>query len=106
MKQNKRPWGEYEIISQTKILKILPNSSLSLQYHKERDEYWKVLEGEGIITIEDEKYNAKKGDQYLIKRGEKHRIITNNKSIKILEISCGKIDEEDIIRLEDNYGRK
>ena len=105
-----RPWGEFEQFTHgepttIKILTIQPGESLSLQYHNKRSEYWKVIFGWGKITVEDTVHNATEGDEFLINKGEKHRIETDNSKIKVLEISFGDFDENDIVRIEDKYNR-
>lgn len=108
----KRPWGKYKILYtddnfKIKQLIIDSNTSLSLQSHKLREEFWLVIEGESIIEIENKKFNAKAKDHFHIPINFKHRItnISKNKFI-IIEIQIGKsFDEDDIIRYEDNYGR-
>ena len=105
-----RPWGEFEQFTHgepttIKILTIQPGESLSLQYHNKRSEYWKVIFGWGKITVEDTVHNATEGDEFLINKGEKHRIETDSSKIKVLEISFGDFDENDIVRIEDKYNR-
>ena len=106
----KKPWGQFEQfthneLSTVKIISVDSNSSLSLQYHNHRSEFWRVLSGHPILTIGEKKINAKPGDEFTIKELEKHRIETKEDSVQILEISYGDFDENDIIRLEDKYGR-
>lgn len=63
---NIRPWGNYGVIGKTKVLTVKPNSKLSLQYHNNRDEFWKIISGECKIIIGDEEFNVKKGDNFTI----------------------------------------
>lgn len=106
-----RPWGKFEQFScnelcTVKILTVNPNSSLSLQKHEHRNEFWRVIAGEAYITVgAAECQYAKAGDEFYIHAGALHRIRTAGLEAKILEISFGKFDENDIIRLEDLYGR-
>ncbi|MDD4202543.1 MAG: phosphomannose isomerase type II C-terminal cupin domain [Candidatus Omnitrophica bacterium] len=106
----KRPWGQFEKFTSgepttVKILSVNPHQALSLQYHHKREEFWKVIAGNGNITIDDTVYSAKEGDEFLIKKEQKHRISTNDSHIKVLEISFGEFDENDIVRIEDIYNR-
>ncbi len=106
----KRPWGEFEQFCKNelctvKIHFVKPKQELSLQSHKKRDELWKIIEGNAVVTIGKREYNAKEGDSFLIKRGRKHKLIAKNKKIKLLEICFGTFDENDEIRYEDKYGR-
>jgi mannose-6-phosphate isomerase-like protein (cupin superfamily) len=101
-----RPWGRYFIIEQTKIIKVKPNQSLSLQYHNHRSEFWKIISGNGYVEIENKKFEVKEGDTYNINVKEIHRAMAGDKGMTILEKSSGQVDEKDIVRLEDKYGRK
>ncbi|MBN2880921.1 phosphomannose isomerase type II C-terminal cupin domain [Candidatus Woesearchaeota archaeon] len=106
-----RPWGKFEQFthnekSTVKIITVNPNSKLSLQYHEKRDEFWKILEGEGKIILNDKTLEAKQGDEFHIQKLTKHRAITENNKLVILEISTGEFQENDIIRIEDEYSRK
>jgi len=103
--QTKRPWGKYKVVEKTKVITVKSNQRLSLQYHNLRDEFWKVLEGSGFVIIGEEKLPAKKGNTFIIPRKQKHRIEAGKEGIKIMEISTGEIDEEDITRIEDDYNR-
>ena len=108
--EEKRPWGEFERFtfnapSTVKILVINPGQSTSLQLHHHRDEYWHVLSGNGTLTIGDNDVDAVPERNYLVPRTTKHRISGGTEALMILEISTGTFDEEDIVRLEDNYGR-
>lgn len=109
---NIRPWGEYMIVEQTKIINIQPNESLSLQYHNFREENWKIEKGNGYIYVgsSDNIFNkyihVKVGDTFHINKKEIHRAIAGKDGLSILEKSIGIIDEDDIVRLEDEYGRK
>ncbi|MDO8659480.1 MAG: phosphomannose isomerase type II C-terminal cupin domain [Candidatus Parcubacteria bacterium] len=105
-----RPWGNFRQFTHgenttVKIISIKPNSSLSLQYHNKRDEFWHILSGHPVITIGEEKVDAKMGDEFFVKKLEKHRIETKDDAVQLLEICYGYFDEEDIVRIEDNYGR-
>jgi len=107
---DKRPWGEEEILtmnepSTVKILTINPGQRCSLQYHNHRKEFWKLIEGEAIIEIGDKKIDAKVGENFEIPPKTNHRINGKNIPGRILEISFGDFDENDIVRLEDDYGR-
>lgn len=105
-----RPWGNFEQFClntpcTVKIINVNPHSALSLQYHNNRNEFWKVLDGIALIIIGDSEELAFKGDEFLIPVKTKHQIKTEMHSIQIMEISFGKFDEDDIVRLNDIYGR-
>jgi len=105
-----RPWGEFRQFthneqSTVKIITVSPNEELSLQFHNKRREFWKVLRGEPVLTIGEEIVHAKEGDEFEIGEKVKHRIKGGPTVVQILEISLGEFDEDDIVRLEDRYGR-
>ncbi len=108
--KEKRPWGKFERYVKNekctvKILYINPYSKTSLQMHELRDEFWKVLEGSAQIELEDKIFSASKDDAFQIAKNLKHRIITENESCVIMEISLGEFNENDIQRIEDDYNR-
>ncbi len=111
IKLDMRPWGKEEWfiakepIRMVKILTFKPNQECSLQYHYHRKEFWRILEGSAIVTIGKKKIRAKVGDNFEIKKKQIHRMQGLSKGAKILEIHFGKFDENDIVRLEDDYGR-
>jgi mannose-6-phosphate isomerase-like protein (cupin superfamily) len=105
-----RPWGEFrEFIKNepvtVKIIKVKAGETLSLQKHSKRSEFWRVLSGSPEITIGEKVFIAKEGEEFNIRQGDNHRIGSGEGDSEILEISTGFFDEEDIIRLEDKYGR-
>ena len=106
----KRPWGQFDQfthneITTVKVISINPNSSISLQFHKHRTEFWRILSGHPLVTIGEKTISAKPGDEFMIRQSEKHRIETGDNVAQFLEIAYGDFDEEDIVRLEDEYGR-
>ena len=81
---------------------------LSLQTHKHRDEQWVIAKGTAKVTIGDKIITLGKGQSAEVPRTIQHRIenISDIDSLEIIEVQIGDyIDEEDIIRLEDDYGR-
>jgi len=78
---------------------------LSLQKHKKRKELWYFLTN-GNVQIGKKKKKIKKGKIVSIKRNQAHRIMAGSMEVKVLEISYGKFEQKDEIRLEDKYGRK
>ena len=113
MKQKKveqRPWGRFEqfVHNETcsvKLLYVKASTRLSIQYHKQRKEFWKVIRGPVGIQIGDEVFTGNEGDEFEIPAGAKHRLQGLSSHAIILEISFGNFDEDDIIRLEDDFGR-
>ncbi|MCS7212908.1 MAG: phosphomannose isomerase type II C-terminal cupin domain [Candidatus Calescibacterium sp.] len=108
-----RPWGGYITLWEdknfkVKILFVLPKKRLSLQRHKHRKEKWFIVEGEAIITKGKAKFSMKEGNSLIIEKEELHRIEnkSQDKILKIVEIWMGDIlDEKDIERFEDDFGR-
>lgn len=105
-----RPWGSFRrftnnTLSTVKIITVSPNEQLSLQSHKKRSEFWRVISGNGYFEIDENKYEVKAGDEHSVPIGAKHRIASGEEGLVILEIGLGDFDEEDITRYEDKYGR-
>ena len=107
-----RPWGTYEILDeakdhQVKRIVVLPGKRLSLQRHKMRSEHWYIVHGIGMATIGDDKITVGPGQMVDIAQGQVHRIEnTSNDDLVFIEIQTGTyFGEDDIERLEDDYGR-
>jgi mannose-6-phosphate isomerase len=105
-----RPWGKFEQficneISTVKILYVTANSTLSLQSHQKREEMWIALDDGVMVEIDAEKKVLSIGERVFIPKGVKHRLSAEEKSFRVLEISFGEFDENDITRFEDAYGR-
>ncbi len=119
MKSNKRnltvaPWGTHEIIYESKknykIKKIIVsvNESLSLQFHKHRSEHWIIVQGKCQVQVDDTMQSLEEGDYVYIPKLSVHRIKNISKKIKLIfiEVNIGNyIEEDDIVRLDDKYGR-
>lgn len=108
--QEERPWGNFRQFthnspSTVKIISIKPNTSLSLQYHNNRTEFWKILSGHPVVTTGEQKIKANPGDEFKIEKLQPHRLEAEDETVQVLEIAFGNFDESDIIRLEDKYGR-
>ena len=107
-----RPWGKYTNLFNgkgflVKELVINSKSSISLQKHNHRSEYWTVTSGKPKITINKRKFFKNVNETIFIPRGAKHRIENLfKKPVKIMEIQTGPIlKETDIVRYKDIYGR-
>ena len=105
-----RPWGNFRQFtlnqsSTVKIITVKPNEILSLQSHKHRAEFWRVISGSGAFEIGENKTEVKEGDEYTVEVGQKHRVSAGPEGMAFLEIALGEFDEEDITRFEDKYGR-
>ena len=107
-----RPWGEYKSIYAEKnflikILKIYPKSKISLQYHNKRSEHWIVVEGCASVTKGKKTFKLNKDESTYIAKGEVHRLSNETKTnLVLVEVQTGVyLKEDDIVRLEDIYGR-
>jgi len=107
-----RPWGYYESTDngkshQVKHIEVNPGASLSLQKHHHRAEHWIVVQGTAIVTRGDEVFQLSENESTYIPIGTVHRLENPGKTpLKIIEVQSGSnLGEDDIVRLEDNYGR-
>jgi mannose-1-phosphate guanylyltransferase len=105
-----RPWGKFEKfhenqLSTVKLIYIKANSRLSLQYHRDRWEFWKVIKGTAQVELDGKILKVNQEENVVIPKGVKHRVKALNDDCVILEISYGKFDENDIVRIEDDYQR-
>lgn len=105
-----RPWGKFlqftkDNPSTVKILTVSAGEAFSLQLHHKREETWFVLKGDGVIEINGESFPITPNSKFLIPKEATHRITAGENDVQVLEISTGEFDEEDIVRLEDRYGR-
>ncbi|MEK7602392.1 MAG: phosphomannose isomerase type II C-terminal cupin domain [Patescibacteria group bacterium] len=105
-----RPWGAFDTLVMNtpctvKMLWVSAGERFSLQRHQKRTEYWKVIEGDGILRLGENERSVAIGDEVEIPQGMLHRLTGGDKGIRVLEISTGEFDENDIERLEDDYGR-
>jgi mannose-6-phosphate isomerase len=105
-----RPWGRFEKFHENKpctikLIYINANSRLSLQYHKKRSEFWKVIKGTAILELDGKAIMLREGETVTIPRQAKHRVGALESECMILEIAYGRFDENDIVRLEDDYQR-
>ena len=106
-----KPWGRFEqythnLPSTVKIITVEPGGTLSMQYHHHRDELWVVLDAGAKVELGEEVLYPAPEEKLYIPRGTVHRLSCEGEQpVRILEVSFGEFDENDIIRLEDVYGR-
>jgi mannose-6-phosphate isomerase len=106
-----KPWGRFEQYTHNlpctvKIITVSPGGTLSRQYHHHRDELWVILDVGARVELGTEVLDPQVGEELFIPRQTVHRLsAVGEQAVRILEISFGEFDEEDIIRLEDLYGR-
>src|SRR5450631_1090874 len=108
-----RPWGSYDSIDsgerfQVKRLSVKPGGVLSLQMHHHRAEHWIVVQGTARITCDDKTFLLSENESTYIPIGATHRIENPGKlPLHIVEVQSGSyFGEDDIVRFDDNYGRK
>lgn len=112
--QDYRPWGNYKILEEEegafkiKRIKVSQGKRLSYQLHYHRSEHWIVVKGMAKITIDDVERLIPAGESIFIKAGQKHRLENPGKTaLEIIEVQIGEyLEEDDIIRFDDEYGRK
>jgi mannose-1-phosphate guanylyltransferase / mannose-6-phosphate isomerase len=107
-----RPWGSFQSVHQgerfqVKSLTIAPGAQLSLQKHHHRAEHWVVVRGTALVTRGDETLHVYENQSIYIPMGTVHRLSNPGKlPLEIIEVQSGSyLGEDDIVRLEDSYGR-
>ncbi|MFW5955372.1 MAG: phosphomannose isomerase type II C-terminal cupin domain [Rhodothermales bacterium] len=111
LEADNRPWGRWEEYLnepgyRVKRIIVRPGQRLSLQKHEHRSEHWVVVSGSGVFHLDSEERNVGAGDAVFIPRGGVHRILNDGSDyLVIIETQLGLCLEDDIIRLEDDYGR-
>ena len=107
-----RPWGWYDSIDEGagfKVKRILvnPGASLSLQKHSKRAEHWVVVSGVAEVTCGEKKFQLTANQSTYIPLGETHRLANpGTQPLEIIEVQSGSyLGEDDIVRIEDHYGR-
>jgi len=107
-----RPWGNYISIAEDnkwkiKLILVNPGQSLSLQKHLHRSEHWVVVNGSAKVEIDNNTYFLKENESSYIPVGSVHRLSNPGEiPLKLVEVQSGSyLEEDDIIRLKDDYGR-
>jgi mannose-1-phosphate guanylyltransferase/mannose-6-phosphate isomerase len=107
-----RPWGTYATLRkedgyQVKRITVAPGQKLSLQYHHKRAEHWVVTQGKAIVQVGDEEFETGPWEYRYIPLGEKHRLTNIGETeLVLVEVQVGSyLGEDDIVRIEDVYGR-
>lgn len=110
--REERPWGEFENLLDEKYCKvkkitIKPYQRPSYQYHFKRSEYWTIVSGEAIVTINGESKTYKAGESVYVPVLARHRVENKTDSDLIfIEVQTGSyFGEDDIVRVEDDYER-
>lgn len=107
-----RPWGTYEVLQdaeQYKVKRIVvkPGSKLSLQKHFHRNEHWIVVSGTATVTVDEDVFLVRPNESTYIKMGQVHRLENHGKiDLVMIEVQVGEYTgEDDIVRIDDVYGR-
>ncbi len=107
-----RPWGFYESLIQTdrfqvKRIVVQPGQKLSLQKHFHRAEHWVVVAGTALVTRDDEVLLVRENESVYLPLGAVHRLDNPGRiPLTLIEVQSGSyLGEDDIVRLEDTYGR-
>jgi len=110
--KEERPWGSFEILheeDQMKVKRIIvkPGKRLSLQSHKHRSENWVILQGEAIVTLNDDEISRSPNQAIYIPAQVKHRIANPGKEdVVFVEVQTGTyLGEDDIVRYQDDFNR-
>ena len=107
-----RPWGSFENLLDTEYCKvkeivIKKGGRPSYQYHYKRSEVWTIVQGEATVTLDGQEKVYKKGEAVIVPLGMAHRVENKQQEdLKFIEVQTGTyFGEDDIVRLEDDYGR-
>lgn len=107
-----RPWGSYSVLEEgvrykIKRICVKPLHKLSLQMHYHRSEHWVVVSGTANVTIQDKETIVHEGESIFVPKSSIHRVENPGKvPLEIIEVQVGEyLGEDDIVRLEDIYGR-
>lgn len=112
-RKEQRPWGSFEILAsgpgfQVKRLTVKPLMRLSLQWHRHRDEHWVVARGTARVQVDGVEHTLGRGQSMDVPRTVPHRIenISSVDPLEIIEVQTGDyLGEDDIVRVEDDFGR-
>ncbi|MGK0445618.1 MAG: mannose-1-phosphate guanylyltransferase/mannose-6-phosphate isomerase [Bermanella sp.] len=107
-----RPWGQFKVLAQdehfiVKRLMVYPGAQISLQSHQFRRENWVVVRGQAEVQLDDHLQLIEEGGCVSIAQNQKHRLRNPNEGVlEIIEVQTGeRLDEQDIIRYDDEYQR-
>jgi mannose-6-phosphate isomerase len=109
---DQRPWGTYTVLEEApnfkvKRIEVLPGKRLSYQKHSQRAEHWFVVEGTARVTLDGKDITINAGEAIDIPIGSAHRVENpGHDDLIFIEVQRGTyLGEDDIVRLEDDYGR-
>jgi mannose-6-phosphate isomerase-like protein (cupin superfamily) len=101
-----RPWGIWRVLDvdqgyKVKRLEILPDASISLQYHYHRSEHWTIVQGEGKVIVDGNIFKVTKGDHFFVPKQALHKVTNTHlhETLIAIEVQMGEIcTEDDIVR--------
>lgn len=109
---DERPWGRWEVLDvgegfAVKRISVKPGAILSLQRHRHREEHWVVARGRARVTRGEEVLDLGRSQAVHLPLGILHRVENPGEEVlELVEVQVGdRLDESDIIRVEDRYGR-
>ena len=115
MEKEEPPWGKWENLVEykpgmgykVKRITVSHKECLSLQRHQHRDEFWVIVSGTGKMTLDKDIFFLQKGKSVVIPKTVAHRVENlGNVPLIIIEVQTGEVlEEDDIVRMEDKYGR-
>ena len=112
LEYDERPWGNYQVLEdapthKVKRITVHPGQRLSYQRHQRRAEHWYVVGGQALVTLDDGLHRLGAGEAIDIPRGSAHRVANpGSDPLVFVEVQVGDyFGEDDIERLEDDYGR-
>ena len=105
-----KPWGNYEVLLdqpnyKVKRIVVDPYQRFSLQYHNHREEHWVVVHGSGIVQVKQKEYPAFLRSHWVILPKDIHRATSGPDGLVFIETQIGDCREDDIVRIEDDFGR-
>lgn len=107
-----RPWGWFQTIDEgyryrVKHIQVNPGAKLSLQKHWHRSEHWVVVTGTALVTCGDTTFMLRESESTFIPAGTVHRLENPGRvPLRMIEVQSGEyVGEDDIVRIEDDYGR-
>lgn len=112
-KYDERPWGSFTVLDENdnykvKRIEVLPGKRLSYQRHQKRAEHWYVVKGTAKVTLDGKDIIVNAGKFIEIGKGTAHRVENPDESVVLIfiEVQTGSyFGEDDIERLEDDFGR-
>jgi mannose-6-phosphate isomerase len=113
VEHDERPWGDYTVLDEAadykvKRINVIAGKRLSYQRHARREEHWLIVHGAGRVTLDGDEFEVLPGTAVDVPVGVAHRIANMDATepLTFIEVQRGEyFGEDDIVRLEDDYGR-